>query len=78
MNAICQRIYLAGYGGWIMPRIIRKLVAGTQVHRAWFLGFNGFFKQDGIAYGSARPYPDRKCSKGNSGARGPNAAPHPG
>lgn len=57
MNAIHMRLYLAGYGGWEMPRSIRRLIARTEFHRAWFLGFNGFFEQDGISYGLVNPYP---------------------
>ncbi|ABI93379.1 hypothetical protein RD1_A0080 (plasmid) [Roseobacter denitrificans OCh 114] len=32
-------------------------MGGTELHRARFLGFHGFFEQDGIRYGLAHPYP---------------------
>lgn len=57
MDRIYHRIYLAGYGGWQMPRRLRKLIAGTEAHRAWLLGFTGCFEQGGIQYGPAHPYP---------------------
>ncbi|OWJ69589.1 hypothetical protein CDV52_15885 [Haematobacter missouriensis] len=56
MRKIYHRIYLAGYGGWQMPRRLRKLIAGTQAHRAWLLGVTGCFEQDGVRYGPAFPY----------------------
>ena len=55
-NSIYHRIYIEGYHGRVMPRSIRKIIAGTQIHRAWFLGYNHYFEEDGIAYGLARPY----------------------
>ncbi len=55
-KSIYLRVYVEGWGGWIMPRSIRKLIAGSQIHRAWFLGYNGYFEEDGVAYGLARPY----------------------
>ncbi len=56
INAIYMRIFLAGYGGWIMPTRARRLIAGTMLHRAWLIGYLGFFEEDGIAYGPANPY----------------------
>jgi hypothetical protein len=55
MQRIYLDVYLAGYGGWVMPRWLRRLIAGTELHRAWVLGFNGYFKQDGDSYCRARP-----------------------
>lgn len=56
-NAVRHRVYLWGYTGHTLPRWARRVVAGTDLHRAWFLGFHGFFEQDGTSYGLARPYP---------------------
>ena len=55
-TAILHRVYLLGYGGWNCPRAIRRMVAGTVIHRAWFLGSTRHFSQNGIRFGLARPY----------------------
>ena len=55
VNAIYYRIYLAGYGGWYMPRSVRRIIGGTEFHRAWFLGFTGHFTENGVRYGLANP-----------------------
>lgn len=55
-NEIYFRLYLAGYDGWILPRLFRKVMAGSGPHRAWFLGYTGHFVQDGIRYGLFNPY----------------------
>lgn len=54
---LLHRFYLWGYQGHTAPRWARRVMAKTDVHRAWFLGFHGFFEQDGTSYGLARPYP---------------------
>jgi len=56
-RAVLHRIYLAGYSGQIIPRWLRKALAKSQLHRAWFLGFKGCFEENGIRYGLANPYP---------------------
>ena len=55
-NSLYHRIYLLGWRGWIMPRYLRKLIAHSEIHRSWFLGYNAYFEEDGVAYGLARPY----------------------
>lgn len=55
-NALHHRIYLWGYAGNALPKWVRRALAGNGLHRAWFLGYSGFFEQDGIRYGLARPY----------------------
>ena len=55
-NAFLHQVYLLGYGGWKCPRSIRRMVARTGIHRAWFLGWTGHFSQDGIRFGLAHPY----------------------
>ncbi len=56
MTRLYHRVYLAAYGGWIMPRWQRRIIANTHFHRAWVLGFHGYFTEAGIAYGPANPY----------------------
>jgi hypothetical protein len=56
MEALYHRVYLWGYSGHQPPRWLRRALAGSQWHRAWFLGFSGFFEQDGTSFGLARPY----------------------
>jgi len=56
MNAIYHRIYLLGYSGWHMPRLLRRMIAKSHAHRAWFLGRSGYFEEDGIRFGLAKPY----------------------
>jgi len=55
MNRIYHRIYLAGYSGWHMPRRMRRMIARTEFHRAWFAGFTGHFIENDIQYGLANP-----------------------
>ena len=55
-NRILNRVYLWGYSGHALPRWVRLVVVGSDLHRAWFLGFHGCFEQDGTSYGLARPY----------------------
>lgn len=57
-NAFLHRVYLLGYGGWHCPRSIRRMVAGTEMHRAWFLGSTGHFSLNGVRFGLACPYRD--------------------
>ncbi len=57
MNQILHRIYLSGYGGWTMPRPLRRILARSSFHRAWLSGRNGCFVEAGIRYGPANPYP---------------------
>lgn len=51
-----KAIYLAGYGGYTLPRFLRRFFAKSEIHRAWFLGRHGYFEQDGIKYGLSTPY----------------------
>ncbi len=55
-NRLLHRVYLWGYAGHALPRWTRQAIAGSELHRAWFLGFNGFFDQDGVSYGLDHPY----------------------
>lgn len=55
-NHFLQRIYLWGYGGGQMPRWLRHLIAGSEIHRAWVLERDGFFVENGIQYGPANAY----------------------
>lgn len=42
---LAMRFYLIGYKSNIPPRIIRKLIAGSDLHRAWISGWNGNFTE---------------------------------
>jgi hypothetical protein len=55
--ALAHRFYLHGYARRPLPRIVRRALARTELHRAWFSGWHGCFEQDGIAYGPSNPYP---------------------
>lgn len=57
MNRIYHSFYLAGYGGWIMPRLLPRLTARSEIHRAWLLGCLGFFEESGVRFSPANPYP---------------------
>lgn len=57
---VLHRIYLLGYQQRIPPRWLRCFFAKTEFHRAWLIGSKGFFSEDGIKYGPARPYHHRK------------------
>lgn len=57
MRSVYMQVYLIGHGGKVLPRALRKLIAGTEIHRAWLIGYMGFFGEDGIRYGPANPYP---------------------
>ena len=56
MTSIDLRAYLAGHAQLALPHRLRKAIAGSELHRAWLVGFLGFFEQDGLAYGPAHPY----------------------
>lgn len=59
MEAIRLRVYLAGYRGWKAPRILRRVIARSELHRAWLLGSMGFFVENDISFGPANPYQPR-------------------
>ncbi|WP_187431437.1 hypothetical protein ROLI_048020 (plasmid) [Roseobacter fucihabitans] len=56
MNALLHRIYMAGHSKWMMPRRLRRLIAGSEFHRAWLCGFQDRFTENGVSYGPANPY----------------------
>jgi hypothetical protein len=56
MKILYHRIYLAGHRRWVMPRWLRRFIARSNIHRAWFLGFNGYFEEGGISYSLSNPY----------------------
>lgn len=64
MNSIYLRIYLYGHSGKVIPRSVRRVLAGTHFHRALLYGYLGFFEQNGIKYGPAYPYPKFTTSAG--------------
>ena len=52
-NALLQRVYLHGYQRRKMPHWFRRVFAGTEIHRAWLLGRDGYFIENGIQYGGS-------------------------
>ena len=60
MLCLNREAYILGYSGRLVPRLIRKLLARTGIHRAWQAGYNGCFTQDGIKYGLANPFTAEK------------------
>ena len=49
--------YLRGQGGFEMSRFTRRLIARSELHRAWLLGSLGYFEEAGVSYGPCNPYP---------------------
>ncbi len=56
MNTLRHRAYIAGYEGWIPPRLLRRAMARSRPHRAWLAGRLGYFEESGVSYGPANPY----------------------
>lgn len=50
MNILLE-IYLMGYEGVCPPRWVRRLIAGSELHRAWLAGYMGVFYEDGLLRG---------------------------
>lgn len=48
---ILSQLYLLGYKQWMAPRAVRRLMAGTIVHRAWLAGNMGLYESEGEKYG---------------------------
>lgn len=44
-------LYLLGYEGRLAPRAIRRLLARTQMHRAWLSGYMGVFREERQHFG---------------------------
>ena len=55
-QSVAHRLFMAGYAGRTMPRWIRHIIAGSTLHRAWFLGQTRHFEEMGTRYGLANPY----------------------
>lgn len=53
---ILHQAYMLGYAGQDVPRVIRRMIGGSLIHRAWILGRGGYFEENGVSYGLARPY----------------------
>ena len=43
LTPVYHQIYLAGYEGHCPARWLRRLVAGTEMHRAWLSGYMGIY-----------------------------------
>lgn len=55
-TAILHRAYLYGYSRNVLPAWFRRIVARSELHRAWLSGFNGCFIENGTRYGPSNPY----------------------
>ena len=55
-TAILHRIYLYGYSQNILPAWFRRILARSELHRAWLSGFNSCFAENGTSYGPSNPY----------------------
>jgi hypothetical protein len=40
---ILHNLYMKGYKGVLYPRWVRRLMARTELHRAWLSGYMGIF-----------------------------------
>lgn len=52
--------YLQGHTGFEMSRFMRfmrRMIARSELHRAWLLGSLGYFEEGGVSYGPCNPYP---------------------
>lgn len=53
---LAQLAYFHGYAQRHTPRALRKLLARSQLHRAWLSGRNGYFIEADVLYGLCHPY----------------------
>ena len=67
-------MYLAGYSGTCPPLWLRRMLAGSEWHRAWLLGQMGFFVEGVVGYGPANLYPDRRSRDQEADAGDPAEA----
>jgi hypothetical protein len=49
--------YLRGHGGSEMSRFMRRMIARSELHRAWLVGSLGYFEEGGVTYGPCNLYP---------------------
>lgn len=47
LGALLHRFYLYGYRGRVLPRLARRLLAGSALHRGWLAGHFGIYVEDG-------------------------------
>jgi len=45
INKLNFKIYMYGYKGHSIPRIIRRLFAKSEFHRSWLSGYKGIFNE---------------------------------
>jgi hypothetical protein len=60
MTSIPTRFFLLGYCGYLLPRIVRRMIAGTEYHRAWLAGDMGILRADQSPTGTKSGVCDRK------------------
>ncbi|MFD3435449.1 hypothetical protein [Alteromonas macleodii] len=51
LKNILHQSYILGYGQWLAPRWLRKVLAGTELHRSWLIGYMGIYEEQGKRYG---------------------------
>ncbi len=59
--AILHRVYLHRYQQCTLPRWFRRAFVRSAVHRAWLVGYDGCFSQDGVRFDPANPYDEQRC-----------------
>lgn len=42
---LAHKFYLIGYEGRTLPRLLRKILIKTELHRAWLAGKHGIFDE---------------------------------
>lgn len=55
-DAMAHLCYLHGYKQRLAPKFARRMLAQTELHRAWLSGKNGYFHEDDVRYGLCHPY----------------------
>lgn len=50
-GSLVSRMYFLGYAGLSLSRGIRRLIAGSTLHRAWMNGHMGLFEEAGRPHG---------------------------
>jgi len=49
--SLTGRMYFVGYDRVCLPRLVRRIIARSRLHRAWLNGHMGLFEQDGRPHG---------------------------
>jgi hypothetical protein len=71
MTSLSTRFFLLGYSGYLLPRLVRRLIARTKCHRAWLAGDMGILRERRIGSGGFGSVCDRETFHPR---KGPNRA----